>query len=498
MEKKILSNSKGVTMIALVVTIVILLILAGISIAMFTRSKLVDTAFESKIVTELSQLGEEVNKIKVQGEQELIQEGIYSGSVTNDTLINKQIVISTATINNPSIKLGIIDISKFNVDSELGKNFSSYSSDSTFNNITDLSDVYAINLETNDIYYINKEVYTVKGTVPPEELIKPIVTTDGPTVSITRNTEETENLKFTITASKGKDNIDLKEDNKYEYYLSTKPNDIVGGEWKEYISGQEELVEKTGNREYYIFVKIIEDKNDKISTAIGTNGTEVLVGGEKYHRFGPYEIDNGSILIIDPNGGKYKNSDKKTTIKGKNNNSIIINSNDISIAKTITVNFNSNGGNTVNTIKTSATFDSWTFSGSGKFENNVYTFGEGTGTLTANYKISSIILPSPTKTGNTFGGWYTDSGCTQIAGNAGEQYTPTTDITLYAKWNINQYTLTVNPNGGTWNNTTSNSTFTQNYGTTKEISNPTVAPKGYTITFNTNGGSTITSQTSNK
>ena len=397
MEKKILSNSKGVTMIALVVTIVILLILAGISIAMFTRSKLVDTAFESKIVTELSQLGEEVNKIKVQGEQELIQEGIYSGSVTNDTLINKQIVISTATINNPSIKLGIIDISKFNVDSELGKNFNSYSSDSTFTNITDLSDVYAINLETNDIYYINEKVYTVKGTVPPEELTEPIITTDGPTVSVSKNNEETENLRFTITVSKGKDNIDLKEDNKYEYYLSTKPNDIVGGEWKEYISGQEELVEKTGNREYYIFVKIIEDKNDKISTAIGTNGAEVLVGGEKYHRFGPYEIDNGSILIIDPNGGEYKNSDKKTTIKGKNNNSIIVNSNDISIDKTITVNFNSNGGNTVNTIKTSATFDSWTFSGSGKFENNVYTFGEGTGTLTANYKISSIILPSPTK-----------------------------------------------------------------------------------------------------
>ena len=38
MEKKILSNSKGVTMIALVVTIVILLILAGISIAMLLEA----------------------------------------------------------------------------------------------------------------------------------------------------------------------------------------------------------------------------------------------------------------------------------------------------------------------------------------------------------------------------------------------------------------------------------------------------------------------------
>ena len=95
MKKRFLSNSQGVTIIALVVTIVILLILAGISIAMFTSNSLPDKAFESKVVTELSQLGEEVNKIKVQGEQESIQEGIYSGSVTNDTLINKQIIIST-------------------------------------------------------------------------------------------------------------------------------------------------------------------------------------------------------------------------------------------------------------------------------------------------------------------------------------------------------------------------------------------------------------------
>lgn len=163
MKKFKVKKEKGITIISLIITIVILLILAGISIAMFTSNSLPDKAFESKIVTELSQLGEEVNKIKVQGEQESIQEGIYSGSVTNDTLINKQIIISTATINNPPIKLGIIDISKFNVDSELGKNFNSYSSDSTFTNITDLSDVYAINLETNDIYYITDISMTLDG-----------------------------------------------------------------------------------------------------------------------------------------------------------------------------------------------------------------------------------------------------------------------------------------------------------------------------------------------
>ena len=57
-------------------------------------------------------------------------------------------------------------------------------------------------------------------------------------------------------------------------------------------------------------------------------------------------------------------------------------------------------------------------------------------------------------------------------------------MTLYGHWERSAFTLTVNPNGGRWNNTTATSTFTQNYGTTKEIANPT-APS-YTITFNAN------------
>ena len=48
-EEKLRSN-KAITLIALVITIVILLILAGISIAMFTSNSLPDKAFESKVV----------------------------------------------------------------------------------------------------------------------------------------------------------------------------------------------------------------------------------------------------------------------------------------------------------------------------------------------------------------------------------------------------------------------------------------------------------------
>jgi len=59
----------------------------------------------------------------------------------------------------------------------------------------------------------------------------------------------------------------------------------------------------------------------------------------------------------------------------------------------------------------------------------------------ANYN-TSVTLPTPTRSGYTFNGWYTaSSGGTKI-GNAGASYTVTGNITLYAQWIEN--VLTVN------------------------------------------------------
>ena len=54
-------------------------------------------------------------------------------------------------------------------------------------------------------------------------------------------------------------------------------------------------------------------------------------------------------------------------------------------------------------------------------------------------------LPTPKKTGCTFGGWYTDSALTKLFT---ETKMPEGGITLYAKWTANQYTVTFNVNGG--------------------------------------------------
>ena len=61
---------------------------------------------------------------------------------------------------------------------------------------------------------------------------------------------------------------------------------------------------------------------------------------------------------------------------------------------------------------------------------------------------NSITLPTVTKEGYTFEGWYTDENCTEGNKIEGNTYTPTSNIELYAKWTINTYTITYDLDGG--------------------------------------------------
>jgi uncharacterized repeat protein (TIGR02543 family) len=64
---------------------------------------------------------------------------------------------------------------------------------------------------------------------------------------------------------------------------------------------------------------------------------------------------------------------------------------------------------------------------------------------------SSITLPSAgglSRTGNTFGGWNTLATGDGTNFSAGSSYTPAGDVTLYALWDINWYTVTFNADGG--------------------------------------------------
>ena len=123
-----------------------------------------------------------------------------------------------------------------------------------------------------------------------------------------------------------------------------------------------------------------------------------------------------------------------------------------------------------------------------------YNSNGGSGTMandTAIYNSNFITTKNTfARTGYTFNGWnektdgtgtvwgLTTSGVYESGKSW--KWTYTKNITLYAQWKVNSYTLTVNPNGGTWNNSTSASTITQNYGTTYTLANPT--KPGYTFT----------------
>ena len=70
--------------------------------------------------------------------------------------------------------------------------------------------------------------------------------------------------------------------------------------------------------------------------------------------------------------------------------------------------------------------------------------GGSCGTASATYAGTALTLPTPTRTGYKFLGWYTaTSGGTKI-GDAGATYTPSANITLYAQWeDLPTYTITI-------------------------------------------------------
>lgn len=81
---------------------------------------------------------------------------------------------------------------------------------------------------------------------------------------------------------------------------------------------------------------------------------------------------------------------------------------------------------------------------------------------------------APTKEGYTFAGWYKEAGCTNAWDFATDKVT--TNINLYAKWTINQYTVVFDSNGGS---TVSNQTVDYNTAATQPS-----APTKTDYTFN--------------
>ena len=97
------------------------------------------------------------------------------------------------------------------------------------------------------------------------------------------------------------------------------------------------------------------------------------------------------------------------------------------------------------------------------YQYNGSTGGDSVASAVFSTGGAALVLPTPTKTGYAFGGWYSDSGLTASIGAAGASYSPSTvssTITVYAKWNANVYLVTYGYNGATGGAGVSSATFT--------------------------------------
>ena len=101
------------------------------------------------------------------------------------------------------------------------------------------------------------------------------------------------------------------------------------------------------------------------------------------------------------------------------------------------------------------------------------------------------IAEAPNRIGYTFVSWNTEADGTGISYNPGVPYTVTGNITFYAQWQINRYTVTFNPNYGSGITPTS---IEVNYGTSlTNLNYPSLTRTGYTLlswNINANGAGT--------
>lgn len=146
-----------------------------------------------------------------------------------------------------------------------------------------------------------------------------------------------------------------------------------------------------------------------------------------------------STLRINPNGGSYNGKTAITEVTGSFGNYYKLMNDTVKAPKGYTVSFQTNGGSAVASVTSTRHFTEWIMVNpfNGRIKEDSYYFLAPDGnvdTIVAGYELDSIILPSATKPGSSFGGWYYDPECTDPAGGPGDKITPSKDITLYAGW----------------------------------------------------------------
>lgn len=122
--------------------------------------------------------------------------------------------------------------------------------------------------------------------------------------------------------------------------------------------------------------------------------------------------------------------------------------------------------------------------------------GDLTSSVTYATDATALTLPTPTKTGYTFGGWYSNIGLTTLIGNAGASYTPSTAVastTLYGKWTATTFTVTYVYNGAVGGNSLASDSFTTG-GSSLILPTPTRAHFHFDGWFDASSGGALVGQ----
>ena len=162
------------------------------------------------------------------------------------------------------------------------------------------------------------------------------------------------------------------------------------------------------------------------------------------------EDDNGNITLyaqwrpststlkIDAAGGTYQ-GEPLFTLTQKFLSVYPVDNTAVKAPAGFTVSFDTNGGEAISPIQGTRHFTEWSINPDykGDWHNNVYAFIGPDGsvdTLRANYAHDAVTLPSPSKPGSSFGGWYFDEAFRHPAGGPGDTIVPDEDLTLHAQW----------------------------------------------------------------
>ena len=120
--------------------------------------------------------------------------------------------------------------------------------------------------------------------------------------------------------------------------------------------------------------------------------------------------------------------------------------------------------------------------------NGSGTVDPATKSVTFGQKYSS--LPTPIRDGYTFNGWNTKANGSGTTITSNNEVTTASDHTLYAQWSAKGYTVSFNANGGTASSSSKSVTYGQTYGTLPTATRPGHQFNGWFTA--TSGGTKIT------